>query len=252
MLLRRMRRILHSIIMMTLLLSATVAAGAAKVEMINDMVPKNWILVYYTLGDINHDGKDDAIMVVENTDTSYLKRNRILGPKILNMNPRKMLVLFQTEAGYEEVLSVANGFPTEHSEQKPCLADPLVEAGEININNGLVKVALNYKLKCSGYDTTKHTFKFRYENTRFRLVGFNAMQLERISGDATEQNFDYLAGQKTTVTGINIYDNKKHNARSQKLVTNKQFYLDEISLACEPHNQTPCHQKIKQAQLSGS
>lgn len=246
-----MRRILQSIIMITLLLSATVAASAARVEMINEMVPKNWILVYYTLGDINHDGKDDAIMVVENTDPFYLKKNRIIGPKILNMNPRKMMVLFQTETGYEEVLSVANGFPTEHSEQRPCLADPLVEAGEINIKNGLVKVALNYKLKCSGYHTTNHTFKFRYENMRFRLVGFDAVQLERISGDATEHNFDYVAGEKKIVTGINIYDHKKQSIQSQKLPSNQHFYLDEISLACEPHNQAPCHQKINQAQLSG-
>lgn len=234
------------------LLNATLAFAEAKVEMINDMVPKDWILVYYALGDINHDGKDDAIMVIENTDPAFLKRNRRLGPKILNMNPRQMLVLFQTQTGYQEMLRVANGFPTEHSFQKPCLADPLVEAGKINIEDGLVKVALNYTLKCSGYNTTKHTFKFRYENTRFRLVGFNTMQLERISGDATEHNFDYLAGQKTTVTGINIYEKKIHNVQSDHIKLTKQFYLDEMSLACEPYNQTPCYQKINHAQLSGS
>ncbi len=251
MLLANMASLLKSIVIIVFLLSATSAFGEAKVEMINDMVPKNWILVYYTLGDINHDGKDDAIMVVENTDPTYLKRNRVIGPKILNMNPRKMMVLFQTATGYKEVLNVANGFPTEHDFQKPCLADPLVEAGEINIKNGLVKVALNYKLKCSGYHTTKHTFKFRYENTRFRLVGFDAMQLERISGDATEHSFDYVAGLKKIITGINIYEPKKQNIQSQKLAASKDFYLDEMSLACEPDNQALCHKKLNQTHLSG-
>lgn len=200
-----MTSMFKSFFIIVFLLNATVAFAEAKVEMINDLVPKNWILVYYALGDINHDGKDDAIMVVEKTDPAYLKRNRRLGPKILNMNPRQMMVLFQTPTGCQEMLRVANGFPTEHDFLKPCLADPLVEAGKINIENGLVQVALNYTLKCSGYNTTKHNFKFRYENMRFRLLSFNAMRLERISGDATEHNFDYVAGHQTTVTGMNIY-----------------------------------------------
>lgn len=235
--------------MIAFLLNATVAFAGAKVEMINNMVPKNWILVYYALGDINHDGKDDAIMVVENTDPIYVKRNRKLGPKILNMNPRQMMVLFQTPTGYQEMLRVANGFPTEHNLEKPCLADPLVETGKINIENGLVKVALNYMLKCSGYITTKHTFKFRYENMRFRLVGFDTMHLERISGDATEHYFDYVTGYKKTVTGINLYEKTTHTTQSSHLKLSKQLYLDEISLACEPHDQAPCLKKIKQAAL---
>lgn len=246
-----MMHTLKLVLIIILMSNSTSAFAKASVEMINDMVPKDWILVYYALGDINLDGKDDAIMVVENTDATYLRRNRVVGPKILNMNPRKVMVLFQTATGYQEVLSVANGFPTEHDFKKPCLADPLVEAGEINIENGLVKVALNYTLKCSGYHTTKHTFKFRYESTRFRLIGFDAMQLERISGDATEYSVDYIEGLKKIVTGINIYEKRERYIQSQKLINTQQFYLEEMSLACEPDNQAFCFKKIKQAQLSG-
>ena len=247
-----MKRTLTSILIITFLLNVTTAFAAAKVEMINGMVPKNWILVYYTLGDINRDGKDDAIMVVENTDRSYLKRNTVIGPKILNMNPRKMLILFQTETGYDEVLKVENGLPTEHDMHKPCLADPLVETGEIKINDGQIKVEFLYKMNCSTiYNSTKHTFNFRYEDARFRLVGFDEMKLERISGDATEYSIDYVAGQKKTVTGINVYEKTKRRTQFQKLASNKKFYLDEISLGCAPNNQGACSEKVKHTQLSG-
>lgn len=233
--------LIKPIFIIALFLSASYAFAEAKVEMINDSVPNNWILVYYALGDINQDGQEDAIMVIENTDKRYLSRNRRVGPTILNMNPRKMLVLFQTPTGYQEVLNVANGFPTQHSMEKPCLADPLVEAGEINIMDGIVKVILNYQLNCSGYDTTQHTFSFRYENERFRLTGFDKRALERISGNATEEHFDYVLGQQTIVTGINIYEQHKKTTRLEKLLINKVLYLDEMSLACEPHQQARCH-----------
>ena len=90
-----MKRLLTSILIITFLLNVTTAFATVEVEMIDGMAPKSWILVYYTLGDINRDGKDDAIMVVENIDRSYLKKNTVIGPKILNMNPREMLILFQ-------------------------------------------------------------------------------------------------------------------------------------------------------------
>jgi hypothetical protein len=246
-----MMRTLKSISTIVFLLNATSTHGEVKVEMINDMVPKNWILVYYALGDINNDGLTDAIMVVENTDSAYLKRNRTLGPKILNMNPRQVMVLFQTPTGYKEVLRVNNGFPTEHNAKKPCLADPLVEAGEIKINRGQIKVALNYKLNCSSYETVEHTFNFRYEDARFRLITFKALELERISGKATEYNFDYETGQKKVVTGINIYEPSKKHMQFQQFIFTKKLYLDEISLACAPNNQNACQKKINQAQLSG-
>lgn len=245
-----MKRTLKCILIITFLLNATAAFAAAKVEMINGMVPEGWILVYYALGDINKDGKSDAIMVVENTDRSYLKRNTLTGPKVLNMNPRKMMVLFQTATNYKEVLRVGNSFPTENSPDKPCLADPLVEAGEIKIKDGDIKVALNYKSKCSKFDATEHTFNFHYENARFRLVGFDEMKLERITGNARQYSIDYVAGQQKTVTGINIYEKTKKRTKFESLKLSTPLYLDEISLACAPNNQIACSEKINQAQLS--
>ncbi|MDE0926448.1 MAG: hypothetical protein OR997_05200 [Methylophilaceae bacterium] len=90
-----MKRSLTSILIITFLLNVATAFATFKVEMIDGMAPKNWILVYYTLGNMNRDSKDDAISVVKNIDRSYLKINTVIGPKILNINPREMLILFQ-------------------------------------------------------------------------------------------------------------------------------------------------------------
>ena len=80
---------------------------------------------------------------------------------------------------------------------KPHLADPIIETGEIKTNDGQIKMKFLYKMNCNTiYNSTKHTFNFRYEDARFRLTGFDKMKLERISGDATEYSIDYVAGQK--------------------------------------------------------
>jgi len=245
-----MSRLLHFVFIITLSLSTTATFAEAKVEMINDMVPEGWILVYYALGDINSDGKDDAIMVVESKNNAFLKRNRVIGPKVLNMNPRQMMVLFQTPTSYEEVLRVDNGFPTEHSAKNPCLADPLVEAGGITIKNAQIKVALNYKLKCRGYDTTEHAFTFHYKDSQFRLTTFTAREFNRLSGDATEYSLDYVTGNQKIITGLNIYEKSKKHTKFQSLPSSEALYLDKISLACAPNNQEACYTKINQMQVN--
>ena len=135
---------------------------------------------------------------------------------------------------------------------KPHLADPIIETGEIKTNDGQIKMKFLYKMNCNTiYNSTKHTFNFRYEDARFRLIGFDKMKLERISGDATEYSIDYVAGQKKTVTGINVYEKTKRRRQFQKLASNKRFCLDEINLECTPNNQGACSEKVKHAQLSG-
>ncbi len=80
---------------------------------------------------------------------------------------------------------------------KTHLADPIIETGEIKTNDGQIKMKFLYKMNCNTiYNSTKPTFNFRYEDARFRLIGFDKMKLERISGDATEYSIDYVAGQK--------------------------------------------------------
>jgi hypothetical protein len=55
------------------------------------------------------------------------------------------MVLFQTATNYKEVLLVGNSFSTKNNLDKPCLADPLIEAGEIKSQGWCTTVALNYK-----------------------------------------------------------------------------------------------------------
>jgi|GEM_PF-3431621 len=49
------------------------------------------------------------------------------------------MVLFQTATNHKEVLLVANSFFTKNNPDKPCLADPLIEAGEIKTKGGVLQ-----------------------------------------------------------------------------------------------------------------
>ena len=68
-------------------------------------IPKNWKVLSKVQGDLNGDKQTDLALIIENTDPKNIVTNDGLGNPQLNLNNRKLLILFKTPQGYRLVAS---------------------------------------------------------------------------------------------------------------------------------------------------
>ena len=195
-------------------------------------VPAGWKLILTATGDLNRDGIEDAVLVLEQTNPSNLKPNEGLGVSVLNVNPRRLLILLKTPNGYRKVLSRDDLLPSENNEVSPCLDDPLLGEGGISVSSGRLIVDLRTWLSCGSWEVTHRTFTFRLENTRFRLIGYDYWEFARNTGERYEYSINYLAGKKKATTGLNEFEDSTPKVLWSKISGKREFFLDEIVLDC--------------------
>lgn len=197
-------------------------------------VPAGWMLLQEVQGDLNRDGKPDAVLVLQQQDPANIKPNDGLGMPELDLNPRRLLVLLATASGYQQVLATDQFLPSYSSELTPCLADPFEEGGGVGISNrGLLTVNLTYWLSCGSYNVSSYQFKFRHEDGRFRLIGLDGDTFSRSSGEASQVSTNYLTGQRKRVRGLNMFEESSSQEFWEKLDDKPlHFYLDEMISSC--------------------
>lgn len=216
-----------------MLLSA-VAFGKDDAAQWKEWVPAGWKLIQTANGDLNHDGKVDAVLVLEQNKKSNFVKNESLGAQELNLNPRRLLILFQAASGYEKVLSLDNYLPSQNSEDSPCLDDPLSEGG-IQVNRGLLKISFRYWMSCGSWGVSHRTFTFRYESSRFRLIGLDTWGFMRNTGEKSETSVNFLTGKKKMVSGLNEFDESESKPKTSwlKIKQTRPLYLDELVSYCK-------------------
>lgn len=164
-------------------------------ENIDSMASKvfvGWRVMDKTLGDINLDGLDDLVLVVQENDSTKIKAGEY--GEFTDLNPRVLLVYFQNENGYSKHLQKRHFIPIKDNIN---MEDPL---GEIAIDsNNVLTIRFRYFMTAGSYYTRTETFKFRYENEDIRLIGFDDFSFTRnfgtsdlISCNFITQRYQYL------------------------------------------------------------
>jgi len=199
---------------------------------VDSWIPKGWKQVTTATGDLNKDGSDDEVVVLEKTDPANLKANDAMGAPVLNLNPRRLLVMFKTAEGYQQQLSRDDLLPSEHNADVPCLADPLLDQGGIAITKGKLIIRLGTWLSCGSYSVTNSSFTFRLEGSRLRLIGYDYQQFSRNSGEIYEESINYLTGKEKKTTGGNEFEESTPTVSWLKLAAMPAFYLDAMALDC--------------------
>lgn len=179
-------------------------------ELIGDFIPKGWKVIAHAEGDLNRDGISDAAIVIENTDPDNFRYHNGLGADTLNLNPRTLMVFFKERSGYRLVSQNNKGFvPTANDAKSPCLADPLLQDGDIGIKNGLLGIYFQYWLSCGSWLVNNATYKFRYQHRAMELIGFEHTEYHRASGEVQNTSINYSTKKKSITTGDNMFDDKK-------------------------------------------
>ena len=206
-------------------------AHAGPAASVKAWVPAGWKLIQDASGDLDGDGLDDAVLVLERTDPANIVANEGgLGTSELNLNPRRLLVLFQGPSGWRKGLQTDRFLPTEHDADSPCLADPLDEGG-VTIQRGVLVIDLHYWLSCGSWAATHRSFRFRLEQGRFRLIGQDTQSFVRNTGEESASSINYLTGRKKTTETPMVSDEQaqpKPRTTWTHLTGPRTFYLDRM------------------------
>ena len=228
---KAMNHMLKTILPLTLISFSTVTLAASDKSAYAKFIPQGWIVLETSTGDLNRDGKIDAALIIQQNNPNNIKSHEGLGSDRLNLNPRKLLVLFQTAQGYQ-LITENDSLPTENDEESPCLADPMQDGG-INITQGILKINLQYWLSCGSWYVTNNSYTFRYQNNNVSLIGFDSNDFHRASGDITEKSINFSKAKVKTTTGKNEFADASQPIKIQwSTLKNKyQLTLQDINFS---------------------
>jgi hypothetical protein len=200
---------------------ATAAESNSYSYSLTDWVPKGWKTLQQVKGDLNGDMLDDVVMVMEETNLSNIIKNDSLGPELLNINPRTLLVLFAQNQGYRKIATSDVLIPTANDTGSTCAIDPL-EANALEIKKQTLRVGLSFFMSCGSWGTTRSQYIYRFDGKGMQLIGEEQMELQRNTGESTTASSNYLSGKKKETT----VDAKGHiKTKWQVIKNNAREYL---------------------------
>ena len=175
------------------MLLAVLPVGALAAPAVQDFVPQGWKLERQVDGDLNGDGRADKVLVLQQQDAAHWQDNPGLGAPRLNLNPRTLLVLWNTPQGYREAVRNTTLLPSENSVDTPCLADPL-EDGGISIRKQVLVVDMHYWLSCGSYSINHMRYKFRHQQGAWPLIGLDVEHSARNSENSEQSSYNFVTG----------------------------------------------------------
>lgn len=201
-----------------------------KAKTVNDFIPKGWKKILTTNGDLNKDKLEDTVIVIEKEDKKNIKKNAVLGPDYLNLNPRILLVLFKQKDG-TYILASKNdkGFiQSENDEENPTLMDTL---NGINIKNNILRINFSYFLSAGSWWTSTNVYIFRFQNNVFELIGYESNAYMRNTGEEERTSINFSTNKAKITTGGNIFEEKENNPKDEwrYLKFEKKYILDEMT-----------------------
>lgn len=194
----------------------------------NHLVPENWKIIHKTFGDLNKDGKNDVVIIAEDTRKENFIANERLGPDTLNLNPRILVVAFETNGIFKKIIESNKLITSEHSKESPCLADQYGE-NPPEIKNNILKITSTVWLSCGSWETSSNTMTFRYQNNTIELIGFDHHSFMRNSGNAKATSINFSTGKMEITTEMNEFEESKPKTIIKKIPKKKLLNLSEMS-----------------------
>lgn len=153
-------------------------------------VPGGWKLEFERRGDLNGDGRADLLLVLKMADPRNVLENSGFGPDRFDTNPRVLAVAFAEGDGYRLALQDHTLIPRPDS---PNMEDYL-DGAEPSIARGAFSVNLHQFASAGSWSTSETTFRFRYGQGCFQLIGYDVHGMHRGSGEVRELSVNYLTG----------------------------------------------------------
>lgn len=170
------------------------ASGAT----VDAFVPKGWNIEQQSRGDLNKDGRDDAVLVLRMLDKTNVVKNDGLGPDEFDTNPRMLAVLFADATGYRLAVEDHALIPRPDN---PVMDDYLGGGDAVQVRRGGFSVTLHAWASAGSWSTSNTTFTFRHQDGCFRLIGYDHGGLHRGSGETNSISINYSTRKAVLETG---------------------------------------------------
>lgn len=142
------------------------------------------------LGDLNQDGRSDAVLIIKDTQKEKVVENRF--GEIVDRNRRGLVILFGKENGYEQVLRNEACFSSEKEDGGVYFPPEL----DVSIDHN--KLFINYNH--GRYGSWGYTF--RHQNNDFELIGYDrTVQFGPIVN--REVSINFITQKKRELVNIN-------------------------------------------------
>jgi hypothetical protein len=152
------------------------------------LVPKGWVVETESSGDLNGDRVPDLMLVLHMNDPKNIVENDGLGPDQLDTNPRMLVVAFAGKATKKYSLALMNHTLIPRH-VNPVMDDPLEDAA---IVKGTLRVSLGFFMSAGSWYTSQTKFTFRYQDGCFKLIGYDATEAKRNTGETSTVSVNYL------------------------------------------------------------
>ena len=201
--------------------ASTKPVALAKEELQADplaFIPKGYVFFSRCVGDLNHDGEPDMVMMIKGTDKSKWVNDEQRGR--LDRNRRGLIILFKHDDGYKLIAENDECFSSENEDGGVYYAPEL--SLDINKNCLLIKYAHGR------FGNWQYTFG--YHNNDFELIGYYHNRCIRY---ATYYNLDinFHTCIRVYEENLKVYDkdgNEEFKVTKTKIKRRKPINLSEV------------------------
>lgn len=155
---------------------------------INSFAPDGWVVLDNVLGDLNGDNINDAVIVLHRVDSVMI----IEAQDSLITYPRILLIAFRTKEGQFHKIVQSNKFIINRKRIIDLSFNTAAPYEGIYINNGVLEISFQLFYLSGSWYITNGSYKFRYQDHQFKLIGADYLSFHRATHDSEEYSFNFL------------------------------------------------------------
>ncbi len=157
---------MKKLLLMITLMSSTCSHGATNSSSSNplEFIPSGYVLFDKFQGDLNKDKQEDYVFIIKGTDKNNIIHDAQKGE--LDRNPRGIIIALKNGNKYDLAAKNLDCFSSENEDGGVYYPPDL----NININKG--NLSIDYSHGRYGF----WSYIFRYQHSKFELIGYEASQ----------------------------------------------------------------------------
>jgi len=186
-------------------------------DSVTDFVPSGWTILDSAFGDLNNDNLDDIAFVLQRKDSITFIRQEFNDTVITQ--PRILAIAFYNASTKQyDLVEQSNSFILNHD--NPIMDDPFQD---ISISKQVLKIDFNIWSSMGSWEMSNNSYKFRYQDKEFKLIGSDYNSVNRGSGETEDRSYNFLTKKIKHVSGNISSDKQKINWKTFKIGELKTF-----------------------------
>ncbi len=176
---------------------------------IDGIIPTGWKILDSVRGDLNHDQKDDMVIILQHIDSVTIPQQ---DDDTVVTQPRILLILFQNKLsnGYR-VAEQSNSFILNHD--NAAMEDPYQS---MIIVKGILVIHFQLFYNMGSWYVTNTEYKFQYREKQIVLIGAENNTIHRATHDTENYSFNFLT-KKLIVSKANADNSVKGQKNRYKI-----------------------------------